>query len=140
MRGQHFMLWELHSSSNHQFNFQCQFLLARAVHNKHTSSGVAWHLAGGEVAASIADVALLEVQLPKLLKLHRQDIQRALLLILDGNMPQLSILVSPLSLHVFSAFRLRIRICINPGLQFACSCQTPLKIHATRMVSLALSQ
>ena len=92
------------------------------------------------MAASIADVALLEVHLPKLLKLHRQDIQRALLLILDGNMPQQSILVSPLSLHVFSAFQLRISICINPGLQFACSFQTPLKIHATCMVSLALSQ
>ena len=50
--------------------------------------------AGGEVAASIADVGLLEVQLPKLLMLHEQDIQTASLLLLDGNMPQQSIVVS----------------------------------------------
>lgn len=50
--------------------------------------------AGGEVAASVADVGLLEAQLPKLLKLHKQDIQAAPLLLLDGNMPQQSITVS----------------------------------------------
>ena len=50
-------------------------------------------LIGGEVAASIADVGLLEAQLPRLLQLHQQDIQRAPLLILDGNMPQQTILV-----------------------------------------------
>ncbi len=54
-------------------------------------------MTGGEVAASIADVALLEVQLPNLLKLHKQDIQGASLLILDGNMPEQSIFVSSLS-------------------------------------------
>ena len=48
---------------------------------------------GGEVAASIADVGLLEAQLPALLKLHKQDIQRAPLLLLDGNMPQQTIVV-----------------------------------------------
>lgn len=45
------------------------------------------------MAASIADVGLLEAQLPKLLKLHKQDIQSAPLLLLDGNMPQQTILV-----------------------------------------------
>ena len=48
---------------------------------------------GGEVAASIADVGMLETQLPRLLQMHKQDIQRAPLLILDGNMPQQTILV-----------------------------------------------
>ena len=48
---------------------------------------------GGEVAASIADVDILEAQLPRLLQLHKQDIQRAPLLILDGNMPQQTIYV-----------------------------------------------
>ena len=47
------------------------------------------------MAASIADVGLLEAQLPKLLKLHKQDIQSAPLLLLDGNMPQQTILVCP---------------------------------------------
>ncbi len=47
------------------------------------------------MAASVADVGLLEAQLPKLLKLHKQDIQAAPLLLLDGNMPQQSIAVSP---------------------------------------------
>ena len=45
------------------------------------------------MAASIADVGLLEAQLPRLLQLHKQDIQHAPLLILDGNMPQQTILV-----------------------------------------------
>lgn len=49
---------------------------------------------GGEVAASVADVGMLETQLPRLLQLHKQDIQRAPdILILDGNMPQQTILV-----------------------------------------------
>ena len=48
---------------------------------------------GGEVAASIADVGILEAQLPRLLQLHKPDIQRAPLLILDGNMTQQTILV-----------------------------------------------
>ena len=50
------------------------------------------------MAASVADVGLLEAQLPKLLKLHKQDIQAAPLLLLDGNMPQQSIAVSLLTL------------------------------------------
>ena len=38
-------------------------------------------------------MGLLEAQLPKLLTLHKQDIETASLLLLDGNMPQQSIAV-----------------------------------------------
>jgi hypothetical protein len=96
---------------------------------------VAWHLADGEVAASIADVALLEAQLPKLLKLHSQDIQRAPLLVLDGNMPQQSILVSPLSLHVLSAFQSRILFASILVCNLNAPISQPSRLMHTRMVS-----
>ena len=44
-------------------------------------------------------MGLLEAQLPKLVKLHKQDIQNAPLLLLDGNMPQHTIAVSLIPLR-----------------------------------------
>jgi hypothetical protein len=50
--------------------------------------------AGGELAASVADVAALETELsPLLLMQHRACIQAAPIVILDGNMSPASMLV-----------------------------------------------
>ena len=50
--------------------------------------------AGGELAASVADVAALEAELsPELLAQHRACIQAAPIVMLDGNLAPASLLV-----------------------------------------------
>ena len=52
--------------------------------------------AGGEVAASVADVAALEAQLsPALLRQHTAHIQAAPIVMIDGNLSPASMLVLP---------------------------------------------
>lgn len=50
---------------------------------------------GGEVAASVADVAALEEHLPAVLRQHTADIQSAPLVMLDGNLSPEALLVRP---------------------------------------------
>ena len=46
-------------------------------------------------------MGLMEAELPKLLEQHKRDIQKAPLLLLDGNMPQQSIAVNRIPLLAF---------------------------------------
>ncbi len=50
-------------------------------------------MTGGEVAASVADVAALEEHLPSVLAQHTSDIHSAPIIMLDGNLSPDALLV-----------------------------------------------
>ncbi|BDA42876.1 probable pseudouridine kinase at N-terminal half [Coccomyxa sp. Obi] len=70
-------------------HLQSMGLLTHAIHRIPGASTPSVSIIfdkGGEVAASVADVAALEEHLPAVLGQHKADIQSALIIMLDGNL------------------------------------------------------